>query len=267
MNIYSNRIITNLIWRLFLKRPRFRLFITNLLFRDKDIDVQLFGSNLRINQIKEIGYRRAARIANSNIVFRDEAPVLINLALLLAPGDTFVDIGANVGLYSAVLGRFGRVYGQNRWYAFEPNKDTVRRLAENTSGLQVEIIEKGASSRTGQREFLGGAASGVFGVRENSSDFQFGQPVVIPMTTLDETQILGDRIVMKVDVEGHEMEVLLGGEKLIKSGRVKVIYVDGYSDKTIPSWLLAQGFRMFDGRTLTECAAPEQSLLAIHTTA
>jgi FkbM family methyltransferase len=265
MNIYNNRIIRYLTYRLLFRHPRFRLLITRLLLRDKDVDIELFGSKLKINQVKELGYKRAAQTANSNNVFRDEAPVLINLALMLLPGDTFVDVGANVGLYSAVLGRLGRVYAQNRWYAFEPNKDTAHRLAENTSDLRVEIIEKGASSKTGERSFLAGATSGVFGVKENASHFQFGQPVLIPMTTLDETKILGDRIVLKIDAEGHEIEVLQGGENLIRSGRVRVIYIDGYSDRTIPDWLLAKGFRTFDGRTLTESIAPEHSLLAIRT--
>ena len=160
MNVYDNRLTRYLIWRLFLTKPRFRVFLTKALIPDKDLDVRLFGATLRINRIKEIGYHRAAKIANSNIVFRDEVSVLLTLAMLLERGDTFVDVGANVGLYSSVLSRLSGVYPQNLWYAFEPNKDTPSRLAQSTAGLPVRIIEMGASSEEGQREFLAGAASG-----------------------------------------------------------------------------------------------------------
>ena len=84
------------------------------------------------------------------------------------------------------------------------------------------------------------------------------------MTTLDHSAIEGDRIVVKIDVEGHEIDVLRGGEKLIMSGRVKVVYLDGYGDRSIPGWLSARGFRLFDGRTLKESVEPEHSLLALH---
>lgn len=63
------------------------------------MDIELFGAPLRVNKQKEIGYVRAYKNTKSNVVFRDEGAPLINLALILSPTDTFVDIGANVGLY------------------------------------------------------------------------------------------------------------------------------------------------------------------------
>src|SRR5262245_33246664 len=103
MALYKNRLLTRLVYRLFVSKPRFRKFLTDLAVPDEDMDISIADASLRINRRKEIGYYRASKAAKSNIVFRDELAPLINLALLLERGDTFVDVGANVGLYSGVL--------------------------------------------------------------------------------------------------------------------------------------------------------------------
>src|SRR5471030_805348 len=91
--------------RYFIKQPRLRLFVTRLLEGDRDLDVSLLGAKLRVNSVKEHGYLRSSRIAASSALLRDELPVILNLAALLADGDTFIDIGANAGIYSLTLAR------------------------------------------------------------------------------------------------------------------------------------------------------------------
>ena len=81
----------------FIKRPRLRRFITRLLEGDKETEVYLLGSKIRINSTKEHGYLRAHRASRSSSLLRDEIPIMITLANLLEDGDTFLDIGANDG--------------------------------------------------------------------------------------------------------------------------------------------------------------------------
>ena len=85
---------------------------------------------------------------------------------------------------------------------------------------------------------------------------------------LDSLPIPEGDLVLKIDVEEHELQVLQGAEELLKSGRTKVVYLDGYSSELIPPLLRRHGFRFFDGRTLTPSndEAPPYSLLAIHQT-
>lgn len=263
MNIYGNRLTSYLVWRFFLSVPRFRTFVTNLVVPDEDVDINLFGSVVHISRRKEIGYYRAFKQSTANIVFRDEIAPLLNLALIIERGDTFVDIGANVGLYSAVLNRLSAVYPENRWYAFEANPDTAQRLSATLASRNVKIVNVALSNREGQLEFIGGAGSAVFGAKQNASHFQFGKSISMPTVTLDQTQILGNRIVVKVDVEGHEREVLEGGAKLFDSGRIKAVYVDGFSDRSLPEWLKARGMRIFDGKSLSP-GRPAHSLLGIN---
>lgn len=58
-----------------------------------------------------------------------EKETLEQLTGLLKPGDVVYDVGANVGLYSTVVGRL--VGNQGRVVAFEPDARSYRRLQEN----------------------------------------------------------------------------------------------------------------------------------------
>jgi hypothetical protein len=89
---------------------------------------------------------------------------------------------------------------------------------------------------------------------------------MIPCQKLDSLPIPDGNLILKIDVEEHELQVLVGAEELLKSGRVKVVYLDGYSSNLIPPLLERHGFRFFDGRTLarSDHEVPPYSLLAIH---
>ena len=89
-----------LIDRYFLKKPWLRRFVTRLLEGDHDCQVNLFGASMIVHSVKEHGYLRPSRIANRSALLRDELPVMLNLAALIAAGDTFLDIGANVGVFT-----------------------------------------------------------------------------------------------------------------------------------------------------------------------
>ena len=228
----------------------------------RDFDVEMFGATLRINSREEIGLARAARQSTSNIIFRDEVATLLNLALLLQPGDVFVDIGANVGLYSSILSRFANAYPESRFIAIEPNPETVQRLRESVRNAPVTVHNVAVSDKESELAFQRGITSGVFKVAEP------GQPVaaVVPCQKLDSLPIPDGNLILKIDVEDHELQVLNGAEALLKSGRVKVVYLDGYSSNLVPPLLQRHGFRFFDGRTFarSDQQVPPFSLLAIH---
>jgi len=244
--------------------PRFRLFLLNLLIRDREMDIRLFGSRLRVNSRKEVGYVNAYKIARGSAVFRDESGVLATLALLLEPMDTFVDVGANVGLFSSVMVRVKHAFPHIKFYAFEPNPDTVKRLRETLKDGNVEILDYALSNQNGEREFCEASGSGSFGVKHASYPFQIhSRTRPVKTRTLDSLDISGGSIVLKIDVECHEREVIEGAAGLLASGRVKAVYVDGYSDKSLPGLLQRMDFRLFDGRTL-EPGIPKYSLLALH---
>jgi len=235
----------------------------NLAVPDRERTVDLFGSPLRIKYRREFGYLKAYRLAQKSAVLRDEVPTLLTLALLIGPTDTVIDIGANVGLFSSVLSRLATVYPNMRFYAFEANADTIIRLQASLSGRPVSVVSVAVSNEDAPLEFVDGASSLVFGSRSAPAHFQIESTSTwVPGRRLDGLHVVGDSLVLKVDVEGFEREVLEGAEGLFAAGRIRMVYLDGYSDVAVLDILRSNGFDLYDGRTLRSCV-PTYSLLAI----
>jgi FkbM family methyltransferase len=142
---------------------------------------------------------------------------------LLAPGDVFVDGGANVGLFTLVaaaqVGRTGNVL------AFEPGRAVRLRLLENIvlNGLsQVEVLPLALSSQPGQASFrvfdIGGAGLNHLG----PTDGEAGEVETVALTTLDAALIPDDRrrlALIKLDLEGAEHAALLGAAEVLRECR------------------------------------------------
>lgn len=250
--------------RFYIKQPKLRRLVTRFLEGDRDLDVQLLGTRLRINTVKEHGYLRAYRAAQTRSLFRDELPVLLNLAGILCDGDTFVDVGANVGIYCLTLARLAQVHSRMSFYAFEANSDTFSRLNVNAPGLGVITHNVALSDHLGSLEFVSGAVSHVFTTVDNASAYSLpAERIAVPCNRLDQMDIVGNSIVLKIDVEGQEKKVLDGAEALFRAGRIKAVYLDGYKDKTVEEFLTGYGLALFDGRTLQSTKGDVFSLLGL----
>jgi len=265
MNFPGKKLLRHWFWVLAFKYPRLRLALTRAFVPSCEIDVHIFGAPLRINTREEIGLWRASKMADENIIFRDEAASLLNLALLLQPGDTFVDVGANVGLYSSVLARFRNAFPQTKYFAIEPNPQTAARLRQSVGDNGVTVLNLGLSDQSAELAFRTGVTSGVFKVAAPDSP---ENGVRIRCQRLDSLPVMEGNLVVKIDVEEHELPVLRGATGLFETQRIKVIYLDGYSSDEVPALLRQWGFTLFHGRTLTRCdmEAPRYSLLGIHRT-
>ena len=253
-----------LIDRYFLKQPAIRSLITKLVVGSREESVNLLARNFCLHTIREHGFFRASKLAQTCSLFRDEIPVLIHLAGILNDGDTFLDIGANVGIFAVNVASFRSVFANLKIYAFEPNCDTARRLRANAEPLGVKVLNMALSDRNGTLEFVDGAVSNVFTTIENASSYSIqNKRCVCECRRLDGLKIDGDSIVMKIDVEGQEWEVLQGASSLFQAGRVKALYLDDYKDARVRSFLDRFGFRYFNGRTLEPGTDETRHLLAI----
>jgi FkbM family methyltransferase len=256
--------LRGLLNKYFIKQPRLRRFVTNLLEGDRDVTVRIMGEPIRINTIKEHGYLRASRSMSSNSFLGDEIPVLSNIIYLLNHADAFVDAGSNVGVYCAVLGKYRRMHPISM-YAFEPNPDTYLRLVETVKPIGVETYNCALSDHEGILDFVSGTVSHIFATLDNESDYTLrGAPVEVACKRLDSLPIKGNRIILKIDVEGHEWPVLRGASSLFDAGRIYACYVDGFKNPEIPDYLTSKGFTLFDGRSLEERPKGDcYSLLAV----
>jgi FkbM family methyltransferase len=189
----------------------------------------------------------------------------MNLSLLVEDGDTFVDVGANVGLYACTVARRLRLRpGRNLVYAFEPNPDTFRRLERSAVPLGVRAVRCAVSDRAGVLEFVCGAVSNVFTAVEHAAGCHFpNERVTVNCRRLDEMELEGSAFIIKIDVEGHEVNVLQGAVRLFEAGSVKAVYIDGYENPAVEGFLRAHGFEFLDGLTLESIPGGRFNLLAV----
>lgn len=133
------------------------------------------------------------------------------------PGVTVLDVGANVGAYTLMFATWA---GENgRVFAFEPAPDACEGLrthvAMNGLDARVTIIEAAAASAVGQ------AAFGVHPSGGSSSLASAGAAAMPTITVATETIDHVCRThgllpaVIKIDVEGAELEVLKGARNTL----------------------------------------------------
>lgn len=148
----------------------------------------------------------------------------------LRPGDVFVDVGANVGYYTMIAA--SAVGSAGKIYAFEPNPQVASLLRTSvnraTAGEQVtiETAALGADNGTAtlhlpEAEWNTGEASLL-----SYSGNERGKSLSVPITTLDQYCVVNKvaRIrLMKIDVEGGELEVLAGAHDVLERIRPEAI--------------------------------------------
>lgn len=126
---------------------------------------------------------------------------------VLPPG-VLVDVGANIGNHTVFLAEFVR----SPVVAFEPNPDVLCLLERNleASGSNVEVVAKGLGATAGS----GTAVISDQANRGNAHLDTSGGDLEI--TTMD-TQLRDQQVALiKVDVEGMELQVLQGAVETLK---------------------------------------------------
>jgi FkbM family methyltransferase len=134
---------------------------------------------------------------------------------VLRPGDGFLDVGANVGIYSVLAA--SKVMPGGRVMAFEPEPGIVAILKENfeLNGLDsAQIINAAVGSEDGECFFQTGQdATGKMASAGESG-------VATPMVALDTIVTQAQQyMVGKIDVEGFEVSAFQGAKKLLSEHR------------------------------------------------
>jgi FkbM family methyltransferase len=172
---------------------------------------------------------------------------------ILRPGATIVDVGANIGVITAGAAR--RVGPEGRVFAIEPAVDNVAVLRENVhaNGLgNVTIVAGAAGRRHETREFyLRGGVSAVNSLFPESIYATVTEIVRVTVAPLDDL-VRGTADLVKIDVEGAEMDVLGGMPRLLAAPAVRLIVewhpmlqqAGGYPADALPRALLDHGFSL-----------------------
>ena len=150
------------------------------------------------------------------------------LQSLVRPGTWMFDVGANIGLMAVPILRSAP---QAKVLSFEPSPNSLRflerTLAESGLGDRWKLIPKSVGAVPGiTRFFVSASETGCYdGVAETGRAGK-QEAVDLPMTTLDvEWEALGcpEVSVIKIDVEGWESQVILGGMRLFKEKKPYVL--------------------------------------------
>lgn len=149
---------------------------------------------------------------------------------LLRPGDVFIDIGANIGMHTLAAAR--ALHGRGRVVAFEPFAPTERLLSKSVwlNGFAdiVEVHQAAVSSRDGDQTLYLGATSGHNSLYRLADEGQpQGATSVVPVVRLDHVLPSGTAVnLIKIDVEGAELEVLDGCRALLATSPDAALIVE-----------------------------------------
>lgn len=180
--------------------------------------------NLSARNFSRLGLHRLALRARVAQFLRTGEPEARLLAVLAPPGRTAVDVGAADGLYCWLLSRLNLDI-----VAFEPNPISFPRLKQMMPWLDVRQVA--LSKCAGQARLRVPVTRGVhasgWGTIHQANDFTgLAADVVteceVTTAKLDDAG-LGDIGFIKIDVEGHELEVLQGAAHLLANARPNLL--------------------------------------------
>ncbi|WP_081747808.1 FkbM family methyltransferase [Bradyrhizobium sp. URHA0013] len=150
--------------------------------------------------------------------FRDHKAELSAILSYIQQGDLVCDVGANKRSFLYWLSKWS---AHGRVVAFEPQRDLADYLTRICTDLplqNVTIEPKAVFSETGSREFFvpKGHKPGASLSREGLS-YAAVETVHVPIVALDDYFGANERIsVLKIDVEGAEIGVFKGAERILR---------------------------------------------------
>ena len=163
-----------------------------------------------------------------------------------------VDVGATIGYNTVHAARCAGARG--RVVALEPTPDNLEVLRRNVaaSGLANIVVEPVAAGKAAaERElYVRGEKSAVNSFFPASCYAHVTEVLRVPVVPLDALVDAAD--VVKIDVEGAELDVLEGMPRLLATKRPALVaewhpllqQLAGYAPDALPRWLLERGWRL-----------------------
>jgi FkbM family methyltransferase len=147
----------------------------------------------------------------------------------ITSGSCFWDIGSSIGGYANVLGKAVGPLGQV--FAFEPETRSFEKLNSNIALNKAENIKavKIALSDRNDKLRMVGATNASEGTHHLARSMDDASGDLVEVTTID--ALVGERsyrvpTAVKIDVEGWEERVLIGGTKTLSNPDCKAVVVE-----------------------------------------
>ncbi len=187
----------------------------------------------------------------------------------LKPGMTVIDVGANAGVYTFSAAQ--RVGPSGRVYAIEPFSKCVQYL-ETTKHLNqlewVTICQGAASNSRGKvRLYLSPRSELNKLVIDNEVEtaaLPFEEVTAFPLDDLIKQEYLSQVDWLKIDAEGHELQVLQGSERLLEQFMPGILYehsIEGQAvNISVAEYLKTKDYQLFLYKAYLRQLIPVQSL-------
>ncbi len=194
-------------------------------------------------QVRKLAFPRPVHLRLMNSVVIDDEPggvvSMVNMLgtydynnmslvkLILAGNGNFLDVGANIGPYSLIASEEAGVHV----VALEPNPSAFAKLTRNIAWNKrpnVTTLNLGASDQTTTLRMTNHGSSAMNRIVNPSGDAHLeetDQLIEVPVRRLDQIceELNFIPTLIKIDVEGHEAEVLRGAPKCIATALACII--------------------------------------------
>jgi FkbM family methyltransferase len=186
-----------------------------------------------------------------------------NLGKYIKPTDTIIDIGGNIGVRAM---HFARLVPQGKVVTFEPDPDNFARLQrhltinglENVVARPYGIGPEEATHRLYQVVESNSGMNRIITQGEDLSRFPYKEVRVLPLSKGLEGSSVTKVDVIKIDVEGFEMEVLKGCAEILQRDR-PVLFVElddanlrenGTDARGLIAYVEGQGYTVLESGTM-----------------
>jgi len=176
---------------------------------------------------------------------------------LIESGETAIDVGANLGYMTTIMAK--KVGKTGKVWCFEPNPEVYKELSKNVASWHKTLDWN--QINTQQIALSNQSGVGVLSVPTNnreeaalisSQELQgqenLAESYTVTLARLDEIlKNSGQISLMKIDVEGHELEVLQGATELISKQQIRNIIYEDHSGYPTPvsKFLEQHGYTIF----------------------
>ena len=154
---------------------------------------------------------------------------------------TLIDCGANFGYWSVLIS--SRPYGSHKTIAIEPSSQNFTKLANNAkiNGNRFEVMKCAIGAARGTAR-LSGTKHEALSIAGGANSGGEEVPVIALDNLVDDGKVAPDgKYLIKLDVEGVEIEAIKGGKRLLQEDSVLLCEEHGNDpNHTVSRYILEQ---------------------------
>ena len=179
-----------------------------------------------------------SKLLNRSYHYEDELELLFRHAADV--NYTLLDCGANYGYWSVLVS--SSPFGSHKAIAIEPSSQNFAKLANNAriNGNRFEPMKCAIGAARGTAR-LSGTKHEAFSIAGNFADGE-EVPIIALDNLIDDGRVaVGGKFLIKLDVEGVEIEAIKGGARLLQADSVIICEEHGNDpDHMVSRYILEQ---------------------------